>query len=43
MTNLLALEKEELIRTFSTLRLINRELKKKKEREKNYLRYNKIG
>lgn len=29
-------------RTFSTLRLINRELKKK-EREKNYLRYNKIG
>lgn len=42
MTNLLALEKEELIRTFSTLRLINRELKKK-EREKNYLRYNKIG
>lgn len=34
MTNLLALEKEELIRTFSTLRLINRELKKKKRKRK---------
>lgn len=34
MTNLLALEKEEFIRTFSTLRLINRELKKKKRKRK---------